>query len=152
MARKRGFTNHFRVDYEEVNVGKLARFEAGGEVNEQTLREARLVRGGKPVKVLGVGDITAPLTVEASSFSASAKSKIEAAGGTVKWLNGEPQPKEEKVAAEKPKRARAPRAEKAEDATDVKEEKQDSASAGDAPGGDAPGAEEREEASDGAGS
>ena len=137
MARKRGFTNRFRVDYEEVNVGKLASFKAGSEVNEQALRSARLVRGGKPVKVLGVGDLSVALTVEAASFSASAKQKIEAAGGTVRWLNGEPQPKEATEA--KPKRARAPKAE----ASDEKQaEAQDSAGS----------AKEQEEASDGAGS
>ena len=137
MARKRGFTNRFRVDYEEVNVGKLASFKAGSEVNEQALRSARLVRGGKPVKVLGVGDLSVALTVEAASFSASAKQKIEAAGGTVHWLNGEPQPKEATEA--KPKRARAPKAE----ASDEKQaEAQDSAGS----------AKEQEEASDGAGS
>lgn len=137
MARKRGFTNRFRVDYEEVNVGKLASFKAGSEVNEQALRSARLVRGGKPVKVLGVGDLSVALTVEAASFSASAKQKIEAAGGTVRWLNGEPQPKEATEA--KPKRARAPK-------TEASDEKQ--AEAQDSAGSD----KEQEEASDGAGS
>jgi large subunit ribosomal protein L15 len=139
MARKRGFTNRFRVDYEEVNVGKLAALKANSEVTEQSLRAARLVRGGKPVKILGVGDLSVALTVEASSFSASAKQKIEAAGGTVRWLNGEPQPKEATEA--KPKRARATKAAAAE--TEGKQaEAQDSA------GSD----KEQEEASDGAGS
>jgi large subunit ribosomal protein L15 len=137
MARKRGFTNRFRTDYEEVNVGKLARFSAGAEINEQSLRDARLVRGGKPVKVLGVGDLSIALTVEAASFSAAAKSKIEAAGGTVRWLNGEPKPKEEAEA--KPKRARAAKPEPA--AAEKKEEPKDSAGS----------EKEQEEESDGAG-
>jgi large subunit ribosomal protein L15 len=91
MARKRGFRNPFKVDYEEVNVGALARFSAGTEVTAQALREARLIRSARrPVKVLGDGDLTVALTVEASSFSKPALAKIEAAGGTIRWLNGEP--------------------------------------------------------------
>jgi large subunit ribosomal protein L15 len=90
MAYKRGFRNPFRVDYEEVNVGMLARFAAGSDVNAEALAAARLVRTGKPVKVLGEGELAAALTVEAASFSKSARAKIEAAGGSVRWLNGEP--------------------------------------------------------------
>jgi large subunit ribosomal protein L15 len=142
MARKRGFTNRFRTDYEEVNVGKLARFSAGAEVNEQALRDARLVRGGKPVKVLGVGDLSVALTVEAASFSAAARSKIEAAGGTVRWLNGEPQPKE--AAEPKAKKTRAAKAApvaKSAAAAEETEEPKDSAGS----------EKEQEEESDGAG-
>ena len=90
MARRRGFTNPFRVDYEEVNVGKLARFDAGAEVTADTLREARLLRGGRPVKILGNGELAVALTVEADSFSKSAEEKIQAAGGTARWRNGRP--------------------------------------------------------------
>jgi ribosomal protein L18E len=90
MAYKRGFRNPFRVDYEEVNVGMLSSFATGAEVNAAALAAARLVRTGKPVKVLGEGELSAALTVEAASFSKSAKAKIEAAGGSVRWLNGEP--------------------------------------------------------------
>ena len=53
------------------------------------------MRTGKPLKVLGEGDISAALTVEAARFSKSAIAKIEAAGGSVRWLNGEPEPKPE---------------------------------------------------------
>jgi large subunit ribosomal protein L15 len=106
MAYKRGFRNPFRVDYEEVNVGSLARFAAGDEVTATTLAAARLVRTGKPVKILGTGDLSIALTVEAARFSKAARSKIEAAGGTVRWLNGEPAPREEAPAL-KPKRAGA---------------------------------------------
>lgn len=95
MAYKRGFRNPFRVDYEEVNVETLARFDAGSTVDVAALREARLARTGKPVKILGNGDLTVALTVEADSFSKSAISKIEAAGGSVSWIGGAPQPKEE---------------------------------------------------------
>jgi len=89
MARKRGFRNPFKVDYEEVNVGALARFAAGAEVNAQMLREARLIRSARrPVKILGDGELAVALTVEAASFSKPARAKIEAAGGSVRWLNG----------------------------------------------------------------
>lgn len=115
MARKRGFRNAFRVDYEEVNISKLARFGAGAAVTVETLREARLVQGSKPVKILGNGDLGVALTVTADSFSAAAKSKIEAAGGSVVWIGGEPQPKEE----EAPKRGKAKSA-KADDAPAAK--------------------------------
>ena len=91
MARKRGFRNPFRVDYEEVNVGQLGRFSAGAELTAQSLLEARIIRQlRKPVKILGNGEISVALTVEAVAFSKSARSKIESAGGTVRWLNGEP--------------------------------------------------------------
>lgn len=113
MANKRGFRNPFRVDYEEVNVGMLALFTAGAAVNAETLAAARLVRTGKPVKVLGEGELTMALTVEAASFSKSAKAKIEAAGGSVRWLNGEPV---EKPAEKKPNSVRVRNKVKAADA------------------------------------
>lgn len=90
MSYKRGFTNPFRVDYEELNVSALARFAAGAEINGAILREAKLIRTRRPIKVLGDGDLAIALTVEASSFSKSARTKIEAAGGSVRWLDGEP--------------------------------------------------------------
>lgn len=114
MAYKRGFRNPFRVEYEAVNVGDLARFDAGAEVTVATLREARLVRRGKPVKVLGTGDLSVALTVEADSFSESARSKIEAAGGTIRWIGGErvkDKPAEEAPAEQA--QAKKPRARKA---------------------------------------
>src|SRR6185295_7082424 len=98
MAYKRGFRNPFRVDYEEVNVGALSRFDAGTTVTAESLKSVRLTRTGRPLKVLGSGDLSVALTVEAASFSKSAKSKIEAAGGSVHWLNGEPATAEEKAA------------------------------------------------------
>jgi large subunit ribosomal protein L15 len=95
MAYKRGFRNAFRVDYEEVNVGDLGAFAAGAEVNRASLESSRIVRGTRPIKILGEGDLSVALTVEADSFSKSAREKIEGAGGSVRWLNGEPQPKPE---------------------------------------------------------
>lgn len=89
MAYKRGFFNPFRVDYEEVNVADLARFPAG-EVSIDMLREVRLVRTKRPVKILGEGDLSVALNVTADRFSKSARTKIEAAGGSVTWIGGEP--------------------------------------------------------------
>jgi large subunit ribosomal protein L15 len=101
MAYKRGFRNPFRIEYEEVNVGSLARFSAGTEVTAAVLGDARVTRTAKPVKVLGDGELSVALTVEAASFTKSAKEKIEAAGGSVRWLNGEPS-SEPKPAERKP--------------------------------------------------
>jgi large subunit ribosomal protein L15 len=80
---KRGFTNIFKVEYSVVNVADLEKaFEAGATVDTDALRKAGLIRGRKLVKILGNGDIKKKFTVHASKFSDSAKSKIEAAGGT----------------------------------------------------------------------
>ena len=72
-----------RKHYSVVNVGQLDRFGADSEVTIETLRAAGLVKGRcHGVRILGQGDVSKPLTVSAQGFSASAKSKIEAAGGT----------------------------------------------------------------------
>jgi large subunit ribosomal protein L15 len=84
---KRGFTNIFRVVYDVVNISDLDRFDAGESVNPQKLAERRLAHGRRPVKILGDGEIKKALTVSAHKFSASAKSRIEAAGGTCEVLN-----------------------------------------------------------------
>jgi large subunit ribosomal protein L15 len=82
LPRKRGFTNIFRVEYSTVSVGALNTFESGTEITLELLLAAGLIKSPtRPVKVLGDGDIDRPLTVKAQKFSASAKSKIEAAGG-----------------------------------------------------------------------
>lgn len=80
----RGFNNYeFRTTYAVVNVGDLARLDAGvSEANAETLAAAGLVRPGSRVKVLGDGELTRALKVTAAKFSASAKAKIEQAGGT----------------------------------------------------------------------
>jgi large subunit ribosomal protein L15 len=79
----------FRTHAQPVNVEDLdARFDAGAEVTPQTLREAGLAKRSDPVKVLGRGEITKKLTVRAHAFSASAREKIEAAGGTCEALDG----------------------------------------------------------------
>ena len=81
---KRGFNNIFRVEYDIVNVSDLERFEDGATVNHEALREAGLVGKANAVKILGAGELTKKLHVEADKFSATAKEKIEGAGGTVK--------------------------------------------------------------------
>jgi large subunit ribosomal protein L15 len=80
----RGFNNYeFRTTYAVVNVGDLARLDAKvTEVDAAALAAAGLVREGSRVKVLGDGEISRALKVTAARFSASAKAKIEKAGGT----------------------------------------------------------------------
>ncbi len=81
---KRGFKNPSRIAYTPVNLAALNQFEDDTVVDLAAMREARIVRqvanGG--VKILGVGNLERKLVVKASSFSASAKAKIEALGGT----------------------------------------------------------------------
>jgi large subunit ribosomal protein L15 len=77
---KRGFNNAiFRVEYAVVNLDQLA--DLGGEVTPELLREKGIVRGRKPVKVLGDGEVKKAIRVVAHKFSKSARAKIEAAGG-----------------------------------------------------------------------
>jgi large subunit ribosomal protein L15 len=82
LPRKRGFTNIFKTEYSTVNVDTLNHFEAGSEVTAETLVAAGVLKSlHRPLKVLADGDINRPLTVKAHKFSASARAKIEAAGG-----------------------------------------------------------------------
>ena len=84
LPRKRGFTNIFRVEYSIVNIDRLNIFEPGSEVTPETLVAAGVIKSQRqPVKILAEGDIKHPLVVKANKFSASAKAKIEAAGGKV---------------------------------------------------------------------
>jgi large subunit ribosomal protein L15 len=80
---KRGFKSHSRRAWVAVNVGDLDRFSDGAEVTVGMIREAGLAGGtGTGVKVLGGGDLSRKLTVKVHAFSASARRKIEAAGGS----------------------------------------------------------------------
>jgi large subunit ribosomal protein L15 len=84
---KRGFNNIFRVDYVPINLYRLDGFGANEEVSPDTLAEAGLIKSPSlPVAVLGQGDVDRPLVVRAHRFSASARAKIEEAGGTVEKL------------------------------------------------------------------
>ena len=79
---KKGFPNPFRVEYATVNVGALEVFEDGATVTVEDLKKAGLVKKTLDgVKVLGNGDLTKKLTVEAAKFTETAKNKIEALGG-----------------------------------------------------------------------
>ncbi len=80
---KRGFINHTRVEYQPVAVARLASAPAGTVVDREWLRKARLVRGKKPVKLLGGGTLQAALTVRVDAASESARQAVEAAGGKV---------------------------------------------------------------------
>jgi len=85
---KRGFHNPFRIEYAVVNLDTLSEvFEAGSSVTPEVLRERGLVRQARArIKVLGRGDITKKLTVQAHKFSGTAAEKIAAAGGTTEVL------------------------------------------------------------------
>jgi large subunit ribosomal protein L15 len=84
---KRGFTNIFKDEIAIINVGDLARFDAGSVVNEATLVQSGLVKGRRDgIKLLGNGAIDIALTVQINAVSRSAKEKIEAAGGTVEVI------------------------------------------------------------------
>ncbi len=81
---KRGFTNIFAKKFAEVNVRDLARFEAGATVDEAALVKSGLISGPRDgVKLLGQGEIEIALTVKVDRASASARKKIEAAGGSI---------------------------------------------------------------------
>lgn len=85
---KRGFNNIFATEYAIVNVASLEeKFEAGATVDAESLKAAGLIKKTLDgVKVLGKGDLSKALTVKVNAVSESAKSKIEAAGGTVEVL------------------------------------------------------------------
>ena len=79
-----GFTNRNRVEYEVVNVARLAEvFDAGTTVGPDELAAKGLVRRKRPVKILGNGDIGKALTIKANKFSKQAVEKIQGAGGTI---------------------------------------------------------------------
>lgn len=84
---KRGFTNIFRIEYQEVKVSQLDVFDKGATVTPALLAEHRLIRDAdKPVVVLGNGDLSKKVTVQAHRFTKTAQEKIAAAGGSVEVL------------------------------------------------------------------
>ena len=84
LPKLRGFKNPFRTEYQVVNVEQIASlFPEGGSVDVQALVDKGAVRGGNPIKVLGSGEINVKVDVKADAWSASAKEKIEAAGGSI---------------------------------------------------------------------
>lgn len=102
LPHKRGFLNIFKTQFATVNLDRLnERFEQGDEVTPTTLTEVGLIKSPEEfVKVLGRGTLEKPLTVKAHGFSASARAKIEGAGGSVEELA---------LPVSKPRRGRRPR-------------------------------------------
>lgn len=86
LPKLKGFTNPNKQTFAIVNLASLAEFDAGSVVSPETLRERGLIRHKGQVKVLAEGDLDKALTVKAHAFSASARQKIEKAGGSVEVL------------------------------------------------------------------
>ena len=88
FMRGEGFTPPSRVEYNEVNVEMLERFDAGTEINAEVLGAAGLLsKKSNPIVILGNGELTKALTVKAQRVTKGAKAKIEAAGGSVEILD-----------------------------------------------------------------
>ena len=87
LPKLRGFTNPFRVEYQVVNLDRLAAlYPQGGDVTVEDLVAKGAVRDGYPVKVLGTGELDVKVNVTVHKFSGAAKEKIEAAGGSATTL------------------------------------------------------------------
>jgi large subunit ribosomal protein L15 len=92
LPSQRGFTNIFKTEYALVNLSDLADFAAGSTITIQELAKAGIVKSSqKPLKVLGGGEIKQALTIKAHKFSASARAKIEAAGGKAEEVGDAPE-------------------------------------------------------------
>jgi large subunit ribosomal protein L15 len=88
LPHLRGFTNIWRVEFTPINLERLNSFAPGSEVSPGTLVAAGMIKSEREaVKILGAGELDRPLTIKAHKFSASAREKILAAGGTVEELN-----------------------------------------------------------------
>lgn len=84
VPKLRGFKNPFRVEYQVINLDRIEKhFPEGGAVDADALVAKGLVRAGHPVKVLGTGEITVKVDLTVDKISASAKEKVEKAGGSV---------------------------------------------------------------------
>ena len=87
LPKLKGFKNPFKVDYQVVNLDRIAKlFPEGGAVTVEDLVARGAVRAGQPVKVLGQGELTAAVQLSAHKFSDSARDKVVAAGGSVTEL------------------------------------------------------------------
>ncbi|HEV7935558.1 MAG TPA: 50S ribosomal protein L15 [Actinomadura sp.] len=87
IPKLKGFNNPFRVEYQVVNLDRLAElYPEGGEATAEDLVAKGAVRRGRPVKILGTGEISVAVRVKVHAFSASAKEKIVAAGGSADEL------------------------------------------------------------------
>ncbi len=94
MPYKRGFKNFFRVEYEIVNLARIEELLEEGRlesaIDQTTLARAGVIDIHRPLKILGEGELTRAIQIRAHKVSAGARTKIEAAGGTVEELNAEP--------------------------------------------------------------
>ena len=89
FMRGEGFTPPFQVTFNEINLDQLSAFKAGAEVTPESLARVRLLRDPRnPVVIMGRGEINIALKVRAHRVTAGAKSKIEAAGGSVELIDG----------------------------------------------------------------
>ncbi len=87
FVRGKGFTPPYSVEFNEINLDQLSDFKAGTEVNPESLQQARLLRDPRnPIAILGRGDVKTALKVRVHRVTKSAKSKIEAAGGSVELI------------------------------------------------------------------
>ena len=87
LPKLKGFRNPFRVEYQVVNLDRLVSlYPDGGDVTVEDLVTKGAVRAGRPVKILGAGEVTVALQVSAHAFSTSAKEKITSAGGSTTEL------------------------------------------------------------------
>ena len=123
----------FRTSTQPVNLRDLeARFEGGAEVTPDALVTVGLIKNTKiDIKILASGELTKKLSVSAHGFSKTAKDKIEAAGGTVSWLRGEPVEK-------KPRRSKKKRPDTSDETEATVVEEAPPASADEAPSADEP--------------
>ena len=87
LPSMRGFTNIFKREYVIINLSTVDSFPENSEITPQAFLRARVIKNlKKPIKILGQGELTKPVTVEAHKFSQSAREKIEAAGGKVREI------------------------------------------------------------------
>ena len=91
LPYKRGFKNHFRIEYHIVSLERLMAVEIDGPITPDLLVTAGLIRDTtRPVKILGTGEVSRPVQVTAHRFSASARAAIEAAGGQATVIGAAP--------------------------------------------------------------
>lgn len=127
LPRRRGFRNPFRVEYTPVNLRDLARLPDGAEVTPDSLREAGVIHSlNRPIKILGDGEVATAFTVRAHRVSTPARTKIEAAGGSVEELT--PRKEKERKRGKAKAKVTAPAAAEAQ-AEPAEEEHDDSDSA-----------------------
>jgi len=119
---RRGFRNPHRIEFTPVNLRDLSRLPANSEVTPDSLRAAGVVHGSEDViKILGDGEISGSMTVRVHRVSASARTKIEAAGGTVQEIMPRKEKKERKVKERKQETGEA-----AEETAEASKEQDDS--------------------------